>query len=157
MPTGCFHPYWKPRIKGICHPFEIPAVLKPVYTNRKNGVCIYTSQNAKILTVDPPIRRGKTVGIFNAAFIGTGNIHASRTASAVHFFGTLPRVLEKNQRTLYVQLYKLVKRKIDMEQSSRSICGLPSDLYLGAISRKHYNYFTSSWFRTLHPFGRIRV
>ena len=35
VPTGRFHPYWKPRIKGICHPFEIPAVLKSVYTNLK--------------------------------------------------------------------------------------------------------------------------
>ena len=35
VPTGHFHPYWKPRIKGICHPFEIPAVLKSVYTNQK--------------------------------------------------------------------------------------------------------------------------
>ena len=85
VPTGRFHPYWKPRIKGICHPFEIPAVLKPVYTNRKNSVCIYTSQNAKIPTVDPPVRRGKTVGIFNVAFIRTREIHASRTAAALQF------------------------------------------------------------------------
>jgi len=77
VPTGCFHPYWKPGIKGICHPFEIPAVLKSVYTNQENGICIYTFQNAKIPTVDPPARRGKTVGLFNAAFIVTGEIHAS--------------------------------------------------------------------------------
>ena len=32
VPTGRFHPYWKPRIKGICHPFEIPARFK---------ICIY--------------------------------------------------------------------------------------------------------------------
>ena len=64
VPTGRFRPYWKPRIKGICHPFEISAVLKSVYTNRENAVCIYTSQNEKIPTVDPPARRGKTVGIF---------------------------------------------------------------------------------------------
>ena len=32
MPTGCFHPYWKPRIKGIGHPFEIPARFE---------ICIY--------------------------------------------------------------------------------------------------------------------
>ena len=35
----------------------------------KKGVCAYISQNIKIPTVDPPISRGKTVGIFNAAFI----------------------------------------------------------------------------------------
>jgi len=33
VPTGRFRPYWKPRIKGISHPFEIPAVLKFVPTN----------------------------------------------------------------------------------------------------------------------------
>ena len=27
VPTGRFHPYWKPRIKGICNPFENPAHL----------------------------------------------------------------------------------------------------------------------------------
>ena len=55
------------------------------YTNRNNGVCIYTSQNAKIPTVDPPVRRGKTLGIFNAAFIELGEIHASPTAAAMQF------------------------------------------------------------------------
>ena len=38
-------------------------------TKRKNGVCIYTSQNAKIPTVDQTVRRGKTVGISNAALM----------------------------------------------------------------------------------------
>ena len=56
VPTGRFRPYWKPRSKGTSSPFTIPAVLKSVYTNRKNGVCIYTSQNTKIPTVDPPKR-----------------------------------------------------------------------------------------------------
>ena len=46
--------------------------MKSVYTNRKNGVCIYTSQNAKIPTVDPPVRRGKTVRILGVAFIDRG-------------------------------------------------------------------------------------
>jgi len=71
VPTGCFHPYWKPGGKGTCSPFTIPAVLKSVYTNHENSVCIYTSQNAKIPTVDPPMKRGKTVGFFNAAFMRT--------------------------------------------------------------------------------------
>ncbi|MEF2838112.1 MAG: hypothetical protein U0N82_10360, partial [Oscillospiraceae bacterium] len=44
-------------------------VSKSVYTNQKNGVCIYTSQNEKIPTVSTPIRIGKTVGISYAAFI----------------------------------------------------------------------------------------
>ena len=74
-----------PRSQGTCSPFTIPAVLKSVYTNRENGVCIYTSQNEKIPTVDPPVRRGKTVGIFNATFIGTIEIHASHSGAALHF------------------------------------------------------------------------
>ena len=36
VPTGCFHPYWKPRIQGICYPFEIPAVLESVPTSCKS-------------------------------------------------------------------------------------------------------------------------
>ena len=28
VPTGRFHPYWKPRIQGICHPLENPARLR---------------------------------------------------------------------------------------------------------------------------------
>jgi len=35
----------------------------------KKGACAYISQNAKIPTVDPPARRGKSVGIFNAALM----------------------------------------------------------------------------------------
>ena len=35
MPTGRFHPYWKPGSQGTCSPFTIPAVLKSVPTNRK--------------------------------------------------------------------------------------------------------------------------
>jgi hypothetical protein len=41
--------------------------LKSVYTNQENGVCIYTSPNEKIPTVDPPARRGRPVGIADAA------------------------------------------------------------------------------------------
>ena len=33
VPTGRFHPYWKPRSKGTSSPFTIPAVLKSVPTN----------------------------------------------------------------------------------------------------------------------------
>ena len=32
VPTGRFRPYWKPGIKGICHPFEISARFE---------ICIY--------------------------------------------------------------------------------------------------------------------
>ena len=80
---GAFTPIGNPESKESAIPLKSQPVLKSVYTNRKNGVCIYTSQNAKIPTVDPPVRRGKTVGIFTAAFIETGVIHASRTAATV--------------------------------------------------------------------------
>ena len=71
VPTGRFHPYWKPGIKGICSPFTIPAVLKSVPTKRKIGVFAYISQNTKNPTVDPTSRRGKSVGISYAAFTKT--------------------------------------------------------------------------------------
>ena len=43
-----------------------------LYPQTEKRVRDYRSINAKIPTVDPPIRRGKTVGIFNAAFIEPG-------------------------------------------------------------------------------------
>ena len=61
VPTGRFHPYWKPRINGICHPFEIPARLRICTHKQKKRVCDYRSINAKNPTVDPPKSRGKTV------------------------------------------------------------------------------------------------
>ena len=33
VPTGGFHPYWKPQSQGTCRPFTIPAVLESVPTN----------------------------------------------------------------------------------------------------------------------------
>ena len=44
--------------------------------------------NAKIPTVDPTVRRGKIVGILGIAFIGTVEIHASRTAAAIRMQNT---------------------------------------------------------------------
>jgi len=95
VPTGRFRPYWKPRIKGICHPFEIPAVLKSVYTNRENDVCIYTSQNAKIPTVDPPTRRGKTLGIFKCRIHRTERNSCVTHRCGAAIFRTLTRVPAK--------------------------------------------------------------
>ena len=40
VPTGRFRPYWKPRIKGICYPFEIPARLRICTHKLKNGFVI---------------------------------------------------------------------------------------------------------------------
>ena len=80
---GAFTPIENPEVKEHAVPLQSQPVLKSVYTNRENGVCIYTSQNEKIPTVDPPRRGGKTVGISCAAFIDTGEIHASRTTAAV--------------------------------------------------------------------------
>ena len=48
VPTGRFHPYWKPRIKGICYPFEIPARLYICTHKQRKRVCEYRSINAKI-------------------------------------------------------------------------------------------------------------
>jgi len=58
---------------------NLPSLYNPshfeICTHKlKKGVCAYISQNAKIPTVDPPISRGKTVRIFNAAFVRTREI-----------------------------------------------------------------------------------
>ena len=47
VPTGCFRPYWKPRIKGICHPFEISARLCICTHKQRKRVCEHRSINAK--------------------------------------------------------------------------------------------------------------
>ena len=93
VPTGCFHPYWKPRSKGTCSSFTIPAVLKSVYTNRKNGVCIYTSQNTKIPRAFLRKEDEFSGDFLYAAFIEAGEIHASHTAAAMRVFKILIRIL----------------------------------------------------------------
>ena len=47
----------------------------------KKGVCTYISQNAKILTVNPPASEGKTVRIFKAAFMRTREIFMRHAAA----------------------------------------------------------------------------
>ena len=37
VPTGSFHPYWKPGSKGTCNPFTIPARLWICTHKQKNG------------------------------------------------------------------------------------------------------------------------
>ena len=64
VPTGCFHPYWKPRSQGTCSPFTIPARLRICTHKLKKRVCEYRSINAKI-------PREILWGFSNAAFIGT--------------------------------------------------------------------------------------
>ena len=64
------------------HIFQLTPMIPP------NGVCIYTSQNAKIPTIDPTVRRGKIVGILGVAFIGTVEIHASLTATTIRMQNT---------------------------------------------------------------------
>ena len=68
VPTGRFHPYWKPRIKGICHPFEIPARFE---------ICIYKPEK-RCLHLHIPKRKNphsrssnkeRLWGFSNAAFI----------------------------------------------------------------------------------------
>ena len=43
VPTGCFLPYWKPGIKGICYPFEIPA---------RSCICTHKLKNGFVI-IDP--------------------------------------------------------------------------------------------------------
>ena len=85
VPTGRFHPYWKPRIQGICYPLEIPARLRICTHKQIIRVCDYRSINAKI--PQPFLRKGeeRLWDFHYAAFIETGEIHASHTAAAGHF------------------------------------------------------------------------
>ena len=85
VPTGRFHPYWKPRSKGTCSPFTIPARLCICTHKLKKRVCMHRTINAKIPTVDPPVREKRLWGFLYAAFMKTIEIHASRTALAMQF------------------------------------------------------------------------
>ncbi len=71
QPTGRFSPLLETQSQRNCRPFGIPARFE-MSTHKWKMVCGHSFQNAKIPTAVPPARRGKTVGIFNAAFTGTG-------------------------------------------------------------------------------------
>ena len=57
VPTGRFHPYWKPRSKGTCSPFTIPARLRICGHKLKNGLQTQIHKRKKSQSV-PPSRRG---------------------------------------------------------------------------------------------------
>ena len=57
VPTGRFRPSWKPRIQGICNPFEIPAVLESVPTSCKRKL-VPTYPKTKNPQRAPPKPRG---------------------------------------------------------------------------------------------------
>ena len=60
QPTGRSRPHWKPRAKGICHPFGIPARFE-MGTHKWKMVCGHSFQNAKIPQAIL-YQRGKSVG-----------------------------------------------------------------------------------------------
>ena len=84
VPTGRFRPSWKPRIQGICYPFEIPARLCMCSYKLQNSFSIHIHKRKKSQRV-PLARRGILWDFHYAAFIGTGEIHASHTAAAGYF------------------------------------------------------------------------
>ena len=85
VPTGRFRPYWKPRIKGICHPFEISARFEIcIYKPEKRCLHLHIPKRKKAPEFSSNKERN-SLELFNAAFIVTGEIHASRTAAAVQF------------------------------------------------------------------------
>ena len=47
QPTGRSRPYWKPRAKGICHPFGIPARFG-MSTHKEKMNCGHSFQNAPL-------------------------------------------------------------------------------------------------------------
>ena len=44
LPTGRSRPYWKPRAKGICHPFGIPARFEMSTHKEKNELWAFISK-----------------------------------------------------------------------------------------------------------------
>ena len=62
VPTGRFHPYWKPRIQGICYPFEIPARLCMCSYKLKNSFSIHIHKRKKSQRV--PLIRRNSLGFF---------------------------------------------------------------------------------------------
>ena len=85
VPTGRFRPYWKPGIKGICHPFEISARFEIcIYKPEKRCLHLHIPKRKKAPEFSSNKERN-SLELFNAAFIVTGEIHASCTAAALHF------------------------------------------------------------------------
>ena len=68
VPTGRFHPYWKPRIQGICYPFEIPARLCMCSYKLKNSFSIHIHKRKKSQRV-PLARKGILWDFHYAAFM----------------------------------------------------------------------------------------
>ena len=93
VPTGRFHPYWKPRIKGICHPFEIPARLRICTHKLKKWVCDHRSINAKNPTDN--IREEDTVCGISMPHSWNGKIRASRSTCDAAIYRTWMYVLAK--------------------------------------------------------------
>ena len=93
VPTGRFHPYWKPRIQGICYPFEIPARLRISTHKPKKQVCDYRSINAKNPT--DSIREEDAICEISMPHSWNGNICASRSCYGAAIFRTCIYVLTK--------------------------------------------------------------
>ena len=97
VPTGRFHPYWKPRIKGICHPFEIPARFE---------ICIYKPEK-RCLHLHIPKRKNphsrssdkerKDCGDFQCRIHRNGRYSCVMHRCGDAIFGTLTRVPEKER------------------------------------------------------------
>ena len=63
VPTGCFHPYWKPRSKGTCSPFTIPARLRICGHKLKNSLQTQIHKRKKSHSRSSKKKR-KACGIF---------------------------------------------------------------------------------------------
>ena len=81
VPTERFHPYWKPRIQGICHPLENLARLCMCSYKLKNSFSIHIHKRKKSQRT-PPARRGILWDFHYAAFIRMRKIHAALVAVA---------------------------------------------------------------------------
>ena len=92
VPTGRFHPYWKPRSQGTCSPFTIPARLRICTHKQEKQVCVQRSINAKI--PQSILQQGEErLWGFLCRIHRNDNIHASHTAAGIQFWNVIPALV----------------------------------------------------------------
>ena len=91
---GAFTPIGNPEVKEHAVPLQSQPVLKSVYTNWENGVCIYTSQNAKTPQISSNKKMKSRSFSMPYSWYNLGNSYVThRRGDAV--FRTPTRVLAK--------------------------------------------------------------
>ena len=127
VPTGRFHPYWKPRSKGTCSPFTIPARLRICGHKLKNSLQTQIHKRKKSQSV-PPSRRGILWDFHYAAFFGTREIHASRIALAMHSLNSCQCSIDRKTHLFYQPIFyfdsiQFLQHRLSCNQNEDYSCG----------------------------------